>query len=222
MSRIAWNLPGQRFFEAGVDRGVLFPRNGPGVPWNGLVSINESVSGGELEPLYYDGVKYLDVISGEDFTAALEAYSAPSEFAACDGTKQLSPGLFVTQQPRKTFGLCYRTLIGNDLQGESYGYKLHIVYNITAAPSSRANRTLADNPDPQTRTWSLSTVPPPATTFRPTAHLVLDSTLISPYDLEQIEALVYGSTSRDPYLPSVAEIVSVLSTKITATIGATI
>ena len=222
MSRIEWNVAGSRTFEAGVDGGVLYPRVGPGVPWNGLVSVSENASGGDVESLYYDGIKYVDVASGEDFQAVLEAFSAPPEFGVSDGQKALSPGLFVTHQPRKTFGLCYRTLIGNDLVGQEYGYKLHLVYNCTAAPSGRTNKTIGATVSVETRSWSIYTVPPPASTYRPTAHIVLDSTLIDPYIMAQIEALLYGHDGSDPYLPSVAEIVAVMDSRIGALITALI
>lgn len=212
--RVAWNEAGKRFFETGVDQGVLYPPYGPGVPWNGLTAVSENTSGGDLEPLYFDGVKYLDVASSEDFSAQLDAYAAPPEFAACEGQKQLSPGLFVTKQPRKTFGLCYRTLIGNDLVGAELGYKLHLVYNCTAASSGRSHVTIGSNVTPVTRSWNINTVPPPATMFKPTAHIVLDSTLIEPYAMEQVEALLYGHDGADPYLPTVAEIVATLDTRV--------
>lgn len=217
--RIEWGLPGERTYEVGIDRGVLYPRTGPGVPWNGLVSVNENTSGGDPEPFYKDGVKYMDLISSEDFAATIEAYSAPAEFAACDGTKALSPGLFATQQPRKSFSLSYRTLIGNDLEGVEYGYKLHIVYNATAAPSSRTNQTTSDNTTPGTRQWNIATVPPPATTFKPTAHFVIDSTKADPYFLEEIESYLYGREGFDARLPSQAEIVTILGNRIEDTIG---
>jgi hypothetical protein len=228
VSRIEWNKPGERFFEAGVSNGVFYPRLGAGVPWNGLTAVNESSTGGEPEPLFFDGVKYLDLVSSEDFSAVLEAYSSPREFAVCDGTKQISPGLFATQQPRKTFGLSYRTLIGNDLVGEEFGYKIHLVYNITASPSQRQYATIADNINPDKRQWNLSTVPPPASTFKPTAHLVLDSTLIDPLMMEQIETALYGRDADgdrpavSPYLPTVAQILAIMSTTITEFITATI
>lgn len=215
MSRIEWNRPGERYFEAGVDRGVLYPRVGPGVPWNGLTSVNENPSGGDMESLYFDGVKYLDIVASEDFQANIDAFSAPREFAASDGQKAISPGLFVSQQPRKTFGLCYRTLKGNDLVGTQYGYKLHIVYNCTAAPSSQNNVTIGANVTPGTRSWTIYTVPPPASTFKPTAHIVLDSTLIDPYAMEQVEAILYGHDGGAPYLPTVAELVATLDSRIT-------
>ena len=228
MSRIEWNKAGERFFEVGVDRGVLYPRLGPGVPWNGLVAVSESTTGGDMESLYFDGVKYLDVAASENFGASLEAFSAPPEFAASDGQKYLSPGLSVTQQPRKPFGLCYRTLLGNDLVGMAYGYKLHLVYNCTASPSDRAIKTLTSGVDPSTRTWKIDTVPPPANTFRPTAHIVVDSTLVDPYLMEGLETILYGRDASPgleafaPYLPTVAEIVSLLNNPITNLIEATI
>lgn len=220
MTRVEWNRPGEKYFEAGVDRGVLYPRVGQGVPWNGLVSVSENTSGGEMESLYYDGVKYLDVVSGEDFQATIEAYGAPDAFNASDGVKALSPGLYVTQQPRKTFGICYRTLLGNDLQGQDYGYKLHIVYNCTAGPSPRTHKTLAGDVTPDTRSWSVHTVPPPASTFRPTAHLVIDSTKVNPYLMENLETVLYGrdATSELPAieasLPTVSKLILILSNPI--------
>lgn len=228
MSRIEWNKAGERFFEAGVDQGVLYPRLGQGIPWNGLVSVNEVTSGGEMESLYFDGVKYLDIVANEDFQANVEAFSAPSAFAPADGMKMLSPGLFATQQPREVFGLSYRTLKGNDLQGTALGYKLHIVYNCTAAPSSMTNQTLGENTTPGTRSWSIETVPPPATTFRPTAHLVVDSTLVNPYLMQDLETVLYGRDATDgfdqlpAYLPTVEEIIAILANPITDLIEATI
>jgi hypothetical protein len=228
VSQINWNLPGERFFEAGVDRGVLYPKFGPGVPWNGLISVAEVISGGEVEPLYFNGIKYRDLVSAEDFQATIEAYAAPAEFAACDGQKTLSPGLFATQQPRQTFGLCYRTGLGNDLQGTDYGYKLHLVYNCTAEPSGRTHQTTTATANASPRSWTINTVPPAASTFRPTAHLVIDSTLMDPYLLSEIEQILYGRDASDglaaasPYLPTVAEILSVLENPITELIEATI
>lgn len=213
--RIEWNNPGERTFEAGVDQGVLYPRLGPGVPWNGLTAVSEETSGGDLESLYFDGLKYLDVVAAEDFQATIEAFSAPVEFAACDGSKMLSQGLFVGQQPRQPFGLSYRTLKGNDLLGVEYGYKIHIVYNCTAAPAQKTNSTINDNVEAGTRSWEISTVPPPSSTFKPTAHVVLDSTMIEPYAMAQAEALLYGHDDSEPYLPTVAELISALATQIT-------
>lgn len=211
MTRIEWDKAGERFFEAGVDQCVLYPNGGQGVPWNGVTTLNENSTGGELEPLYFDGVKYADILSNEDFGAILTAFSSPREFDACDGRKQLAPGLFVTQQPRKTFGLCYRTLIGNDLVGADYGYKLHVVYNCTAAPSNDTNNTLGATVTPETSTWTIATVPPPATTFRPTAHIVLDSTLISSVKMTAVTDALYGTSVAAPYLPTIAQLVAMVS-----------
>lgn len=220
MSRVKWNQPGARTFEAGVDRGVFYPRLGEGVPWNGLVSIAENSSGGEVEALYYDGVKMRDVVSSEDFEAVVEAFTTPPEFAVADGQRQLSPGLFVTQQPRQSFGLSYRTLKGNDLMSTEYGYKLHLVYNCTAAPSSRTYSTLGQSSTPGTRSWTLHTVPPHASTYKPTAHLVVDSTLVDPYLMEDLETLLYGRDASEgqfaipAHLPEVSEIIRILSNPI--------
>lgn len=226
--RIDWDIAGERFFEAGVDQVVLYPDAGPGVPWNGVTAIDEDSSGGELEPLYFDGVKYADLSSAEDFSIQLSAFSSPKEFSSANGVKQLAPGLYVTQQKRKSFGLSYRTLKGNDLKATGYGYKIHIVYNCTAAPSGVNNQTISGNVTPSTKTWDINTVPPPSSSFRPSAHLVLDSTLLNPYFLEEIETMLYGRDASDgldaraAYLPSVAEILSVMSNTITEFIEATI
>jgi hypothetical protein len=228
VSRIDWNKAGERFFETGVDRGVLYPRLGQGVPWNGLVAVNENAAGGEVDSLYFDGVKYLDIAAGEDFEATIEALNAPLEFAPSDGQKYLSPGLSVTQQPRKPFGFSYRTLIGNDLVGTELGYKLHLVYNCTASPAARSNKTLAGNAEPGTRSWKIDTVPPAANTFRPTAHIVVDSTLVDPYLMEELETMLYGRDASDEldarpaYLPTVSEIILTLTNPITDLIEATI
>jgi hypothetical protein len=220
--KLVWNGNGDRLFETGVDRGVLYPRTGPGVAWNGLISVSEDSEGGSVEQLYFDGIKYLDIVGAEDFKAQLEAYAAPPEFAPCDGSKALSPGLFATQQPRQTFGLSYRTLIGNDLLGQDYGYKLHIVYGCTAAPSQRASQTIAGQPTPSSRTWSITTVPPPANTFKPTAHFVVDSTKVDAGMLGDLESFLYGRAGVEPRLPSQTEIVAIFANRITEPLGALI
>lgn len=209
--RMEWNKAGERFFETGVDRGVLYPRLGPGVPWNGLVSVSENTSGGEMESLYFDGVKWRDLTANEEFQATLEAYSSPSEFSACDGQKTLAPGLYATQQPRETFGLSYCTLIGNDLVGTEYGYKIHVVYNCTAAPSGRSNKTVAANANPDTRSWTLETVPVPTNAYRPTAHLAVDTSKITPARIAALEAVLYGDETNDPRLPLPPEIITILT-----------
>lgn len=220
--KIEWNAPGQRLFETGVSKGVLYPKLGPGVPWNGLVSVSEGDSGGEVENLYFEGVKRIDIIGNEDYSATIEALSAPPEFRASDGVKALAPGLFVTQQPRSTFGFSYQTLIGNDIQGTDYGYKLHIVYNATAAPSPASYKTLANGSSPDPKSWAISCVPPVASTYKPTAHFVIDSTEADPFMLENIESLLYGRVDADPRLPSQAEVLGVFASRITEPLAATI
>lgn len=215
MTRLVWNKPGERFFETGVDRGVLYPKFGPGVPWNGLVSVSESSSGGDVEALYFDGVKTMDYVANEDFEGTIEAYSAPAEFAPCEGIKSLAPGLSVTQQRRQTFGFSYCTLIGNDIEGTDLGYKLHLIYGCTVEPSDRQSKTLSDSVDAGTRTWKIHTVPQPATTYKPTAHFILDSTKMDPYLLEDLESYLYGRDGRDPQLLSQPDVIDLLANVIT-------
>lgn len=222
MTRIAWNQPGERFYEAGVDHGVLYPEFGPGVPWNGLVAVSEESSGGEVTALHYDGVKYKDIVANEDFEAAVEAYSAPAEFAACEGIKSLAPGLYATQQPRRTFGLSYRTLLGNDISGTELGYKLHVVYGCTAEPTGMQYKTLTESASLPTKQWKLHTVPQPAATYKPTAHFIFDSTKMDPYLLEDIESYLYGRDDRDPRLLDQTEVLGILANRITEPITALI
>lgn len=151
MTRIFWNAPGERFYEGGVDRGVLYVGSTPGVPWTGLISVAESPKGGEARPYYQDGIKRLNISGKEEFEATINAFTAPREFGPCDGTVAFQNGLFATQQPRKSFHLCYRTQVGNDIQGQSHAYKIHLVYNALAAPTERANATLSDNVEPNSR-----------------------------------------------------------------------
>ncbi len=216
MTKLVWNKIGEHFYETGVDRGVLYPRNGFGVPWNGLISVNESAAGGEIEELYFDGIKYLDFAASEDFKATLDAFSSPPEFADCDGSKTIVPGLFVTQQPKKMFDLSYRTLIGNDLDGTQHGYKLHLVYNATAAPAPRQNQTVNDGFSSGTRQWEINTIPVISDNlYKPTAHFVVDSTLINPYTLDDLERILYGSNKHDPRLPTQNKVIELLVNKIT-------
>lgn len=216
--KIEWNAPGQRIFETGVSNGVLFPKAGPGVPWNGLVSVSEEETGGDVENLYFEGLKRLDIVANEDYSATIEAVSAPPEFNASDGVKSLAPGLMVGHQPRKTFDFSYRSLIGNDIQGENFGYKLHIIYNATAAPSPMSYKTLTNGASLDPRSWSISCVPPKATAYKPTAHIVIDSTKADPYLLQNVEAVLYGRDGFDARLPSQEEVLGIFSSRITALI----
>jgi hypothetical protein len=209
VTRIAWDAVGTHRFETGVANGVLYPVGSVGVPWNGLISITENVSGGEASSIYLDGKKYLDIVGNEDFEATLEAFSAPPEFNAANGAVTLAPGLFATQQPRKLFGLSYKTIIGNDLSSVA-GYKLHLVYNVVASPSAKTNKTLDANPDPATLSWTVHTVPPSANGYKPTAHLTIDSTLASPTALTALEDLLYGQVDL-PFLPDQALVITTLA-----------
>jgi len=205
VTRLSWGTPGERFYETGVDRGVLFV-NDAGFPWNGLISVQEKSSGGNLSQYYLDGFNYAQLMAAEEFEATLEAFSSPHEFGPCDGSFELMSGLIVTQQKRKQFGLSYRTMIGNDLSNE-LGYKIHLVYNALAAPSDRTNATIKDSPDPNTMSWGITTNPPELAGIRPTSHFVVDSTKTNPAVLVILENHIYGTESTAPTLPSPAELV---------------
>lgn len=212
MARIIWGAAGERRFELGVDRGVLYLPSLPGVPWNGLKAVREAPSGGEPQPYYIDGVKYANISAAEEFNATLNAFSAPAEFAQCDGSKQLAAGLFVTQQPRRSFGLSYRTREGDDLTGIDGGHKIHLVYNALAAPSGRNNNTLSDSVTPLDLSWQISTRPPRTSLgFKPSAHLVIHTRSLDPEVLENLETALYGDASTTPSLPSQADILALLS-----------
>jgi hypothetical protein len=212
MSRVTWGDPGTRFFETGVDRGVLYVNN-DGVAWTGITSISERASGGEPKPYYMDGIKYLNIAGSEEFEATLEAFAAPAEFGPCDGTQSINNGLFATQQPRKAFGLSYRTLIGNDVVGQNLGYKIHLVYNALAAPSEKQYTTYGESSDPSSLSWSLTTLPPSLTGMKPTAHFVIDSRTTPDGLLEAIEDILYGSPSADSRLPLVSELISMFQSQ---------
>jgi len=197
MTRLVWNTPGTKEYQTGLDHGVLYPVTGEGVPWVGLVNLTENVSGGEQESFYYDGVKYLDVIAYEDYQATLEAYAAPEEFGPCDGTAHVAMGLFATGQPRIPFSFTYRTIVGDDIDEEA-GHKIHLVYNCMATPSERVWNTKSESPEAPTLSWTIYGVPPrPASysgvTYKPTSHLILDTRVLDPTDLEAFENLLYGT-----------------------------
>lgn len=200
--RLLWDQVGERLFETGVDNGVLYPINNsneykPGVAWNGLTAVNESPSGAEPTALYADNVKYLNLMSAETFGATIEAYTYPDEFAACDGSATIAKGATIGQQPRKTFGFCYRTLIGNDIVGQDYGYKLHLVYGCLASPSEQSNATVNESPEAKTFSWSISTTPVNVTGFKATSHLVVDSTVVDEDKLTALENILYGQDVAD-------------------------
>lgn len=199
MSKIVWDKTGERLYETGVKNGVLYLQtNGVynnGVAWNGLTAVTESPSGAEATALYADDMKYLNLYSAEEFGATIEAYTYPDEFAECDGSKELVDGVMIGQQTRKAFGLCYRTVIGNDTDGEAHGYKLHIIYGAMASPSEKAYATINDSPEAITFSWEVTTTPVNVTGAKPTASVVIDSTKADPTKLAALEVILYG---KDP------------------------
>lgn len=211
MTKLAWGAPGTRTYEAGVERGVLYAAGIAGVPWNGLIAVREKLSGGTPNPYYLDGIKYLNLASGEEFEATIDAFSSPREFDQCDGTSSISNGLFVTQQTRKPFGMCYRTKVGNDSVGVDYGYKLHLVYNALAAPTSHDNATLTNTPAPLQLSWSVSTLPIAIPTKKHTAHLIIDSSVAGVTRMTNVENLLYGTTTTAPRLPLPQELITLFA-----------
>lgn len=219
MAKLVWDKTGEHLYETGVDHGVLyFPdQTGAyknGVAWNGLISVSESPSGAEATGQYADNIKYLNLISAEEFGATIEAYTYPEEFEACNGNKELvdASGVYVGQQSRSVFGFCYRTMIGNDTDGQDHGYKLHLVYGCQVSPSEKAYQTINDSPEALTFSWELSTTPVNVTGKKPTALLVIDSTKINSTKLAKIEAKLYGDeTSTGAVLPTPDEIAEILS-----------
>lgn len=215
MSAIVWDESGKRFYETGVDKGVLYVQNSGayplGVAWNGLTAVTESPSGAEPTPLYADNIKYLTLMSVEEFGATVEAYTYPDEFAVCDGSAEAAEGLFLGQQTRSPFGLCYRTLLGNDTDGQEHGYKLHLIYGALAAPSEKSYQTVNDSPEAITFSWELTTTPVAVTGYKPTASLTIDSTKVDAAKLAALEAILYGATSVDPRLPLPNEVITLLA-----------
>ncbi len=211
MPTLVWGAAGTRFFEAGVDKGVLYVGSNPGIAWNGLVSINEETDGGEAQPFYYDGIKYLNIAAAEEFKATLEAFTYPDEFGVCDGTANPFDGLFITHQRRVPFGLSYRTKVGNDLDGSDHAYKIHLIYNALAEPASRSNSTIDEALAPTNFSWNLSTRAPAIADFRRTAHFIVDSRTAAPEALQDIESILYGTDELGARLPSIEEILEIFT-----------
>lgn len=210
--RLVWDNTGERLYETGVKRGVLYPAvNGTypkGVVWNGLTSVSESPSGAEASPIYADDIKYLELRSAEEFGATVEAYMYPEEFAVCDGSAAVADGVVVGQQIRKPFGLCYRTIVGNDTEKDAYGYKLHLIYNAMAAPSERSYQTVNDSPEAITFSWEMTTTPVEVGgDLKPTASMIIDSTKCDRDKLSALEDILYGTENTDARLPLPAEII---------------
>jgi len=215
MTRLLWDQTGDRVYETGVERGVLYiPNNGvydTGFAWNGLTTVTESPSGADPTPLYADNIKYLNLISYEQFGGTIEAYTYPDEFAQCDGTAVPSPGVNVGQQTRKTFGLSYCTKVGNDTDAVDYGHKLHLIYSAIAAPSEKAFATINDTPDAITFSWAFSTTAIPVTGLRPTSLLVIDSTKVDAGNLTTLENALYGTPGLEPRLPLPDEVIAMFA-----------
>lgn len=222
MSRLIWDATGDRKYETGTKNGVLYPsdNNGgyaSGVAWNGLTGVTESPSGAEASPLYADDIKYLNLISAEEMGATIEAYMYPDEFAQCNGESEIATGVVIGQQSRKTFGFCWRTIVGNDVANDSYGYKIHILYGCLAAPSERAYASVNDNPEAITFSWEVTTTPVSVKGFKPTASLTIDSTKVEASKLAALEDILYGKngegdTGTAPRLPLPDEIAELIGT----------
>lgn len=216
MSKLTWDDSGARLYETGTRRGVLFPKTdtgayGEGVAWNGLTAVTESPSGAEETALYADDQKYLSLYSAEEFGCTIEAYTYPDEWAECDGSASIANGVYAGQQVRKGFGFSYRTVLGNDEQGENYGYKLHIVYGATASPSEKSYATINDSPDAVTFSWEVKTTPIAVSGLsKPTAILTIDSTKADATKLAALEAILYGSEDTEPRLPLPDEVATLM------------
>ena len=216
MSKIVWDQTGERLYETGVKRGVLYVQDSggtypKGVAWNGLTAVTESPSGAEATPLYADDIKYLNLISTEELGGTIEAYTYPDEFAECDGSASIATGVYIGQQPRKTFGMCYTTTVGNDVDSNAHGYKLHLIYGALASPSEKAYSTINDSPEAITFSWEFSTTPVNVTGFKPTANIVIDSTKATPEKMAALEKILYGDTEVEPRLPLPNEVAQVMA-----------
>lgn len=215
MSKLVWDKTGERLYETGVDHGVLYPIQAggvysKGVAWNGLSAVTESPSGAEASPFYADNIKYLNLMSAEEFGATVEAYMYPDEFAECDGSAEIATGVSIGQQARKVFGLSYRTLLGNDVDSNDYGYKLHLIYGALAAPSEKGYSTINDSPEPITLSWEITTTPVNVAGFKPTACVTIDSTKVDATKLAALEAILYGSDDVEARLPLPDELITIL------------
>ena len=215
MAKLVWDESGKRIYETGVQKGVLYVQDEggtypKGVAWNGLTAVTESPSGAEATPLYADDIKYLELRSAEEFGATIEAYTYPEEFEACDGSASLAKGVSIGQQDRKAFGLCYRTVVGNDVQGNSHGYKLHLIYGAVASPSEKAYATVNDSPEAVTFSWEITTTPVEIEGFKPTASITIDSTKVNSEQLAALEKKLYGEEG-EAQLPLPSEVKTIFN-----------
>ena len=218
MSKLVWDKTGERLYETGVKQGVLYLLGSggtytKGVAWNGVTNVTESPSGAEATPLYADDIKYLNLMSTEEFGGTIEAYTYPDEFAECDGSASLTDGVYIGQQARKTFGFCYRTTLGNDVDNNNYGYKLHLVYGALASPSEKAYGTINDSPEAITFSWEFSTTPVNVTGHKPTASITIDSTKVDAEKLAALEKILYGddADSTEARLPLPDEVAQIMT-----------
>ena len=217
MTALVWDDAGKRFYETGIDRGVLYPIDTDGtypigVAWNGLVGVTESPSGAEPTALYADNIKYLTLLSAEELGLTIEAYTYPPEFEACDGSEAAVLGTYLSQQSRKQFGLCFRTKVGNDVDGEDHGYKLHLVYGCLASPSEKAYQSINESPEAITFSWEVSTTPPAITGgYKPTSLIIIDSRTANAAKLAALEVILYGATAVDPELPLPNEVITLMT-----------
>lgn len=219
--KLTWDDAGKKLYETGVDRAVLYVQSSDGtypkgVAWNGVSSVNESPDGAEPNPIYADNIKYLELFSAEEFGITIEAYTYPDEFEECDGSAELSAGVTARQQKRKAFGFCYRTILGNDIENEDYGYKLHLVYGCKASPSEKSYETVNESPEAATLSWDVSTTPVPVENHKPTSTIVINSTKIDAAVLKKIEDVLYGTETADAHLPLPAELITMLNATPTA------
>ena len=220
-SPLVWDQTGEKFYETGVKNGVLYVQHTDGtypkgVAWNGLTAVTESPSGAEKTPLYADDTKYLNLMSAEEFGATIEAYTYPDEFAQCDGSAEIAEGVTIGQQARKTFGMAYKTTLGNDVSNNDYGYKLHIIYGALASPSEKGYSTINDSPEAITFSWEVTTTPVSVSGFKPTANLTIDSTKVNAQKLTALEAILYGSdteSNKEARLPLPDEIATLMGTE---------
>lgn len=216
MSKLTWDNSGERTYETGVDRGVVYPQTSGAYPngaaWNGLISVTLSPSGAEATPLYANNHKYLNLISVEELSYTIEAYTYPDEFAECDGSASLVPGVRIGQQKRKPFGFCFRSMLGNDTEGTAHGYKLHLIYGSQAAPSENANTSINDSPEAKTMSWECTTTPVEVEGHEPTASIEIDSTLVDAEKLKALEDILYGTEDAEARLPLPDEVAELLGT----------
>lgn len=215
---LTWDTVGERYYKIGVDHGILFPYNSAsgtydsGVAWSGLTNVNENPSGAEPSPVYADNIKYLNLMSTEEFAATIEALMYPDEFAECDGSAEIAPGVRIGQQKRKLFGFAYRTKIGNDIDGNDHGYEWHLVYGCLAAPTSVENGTINDNPDVSPMSWEISTTPIDVPGKKPTAHIIINSLKVDSAKWTAFETMLIGSTTAPSTLPTIAQLLTIFGT----------